>query len=60
MLARTVTQEGTDPDINMPKAEYLEQRNKIQADLKNAAGKLQEIEAQPLKNMKAWNAYRCE
>jgi len=29
----------------MPKAEYLEQRNKIQADLKNAAGKLQEIEA---------------
>jgi site-specific DNA recombinase len=46
----------TDPEIKMTRTEYLEQRAKVQADLKNAAGKLQEIEAQ-LSNLPTLDEY---
>jgi hypothetical protein len=46
----------TDPEIKMTRTEYLEQRAKVQADLKNAAGKLQEIEAQ-LSNLPTLEEY---
>jgi len=43
---KNLTAAYTDPEIKMTRAEYLAECNKIQMDLKNAAAKLQEIEAQ--------------
>ena len=43
---KNLTTAYTDPDVKMTRTEYLEQRTKIQADLKNAASRLKEVEAQ--------------
>lgn len=55
-MQRNLTAAYTDPDVKMTKPEYLEQRAKIQAELKNAAGKLQETEAQ-LSNLPSLEEY---
>ena len=53
---KNLTAAYTDPEIKMTRAEYLEQRNIIQVDLKNDVAKLQEIEAQ-LSNLPTLEEY---
>lgn len=53
---KNLTTAYTDPEVKMTRTEYLEQRAKVQADLKNAASKLQEIEAQ-LSNLPSLEEY---
>jgi site-specific DNA recombinase len=55
-MQRNLTTVYTDPEIKMTRAEYLEQRNRIQTDLQNAAAKLQEVEAQ-LSNLPTLEEY---
>jgi site-specific DNA recombinase len=43
---KNLTAAYTDPEVRMTRAEYLEQREKNQEDLKHAAVKLQEVESQ--------------
>lgn len=55
-MQKNLTHAYTDPDVKMTKTEYLEQRTKIQADLRNASSKLKEIEAQ-LSNLPSLEEY---
>lgn len=56
-MQKNLTEAYTDPDVKMTKAEYLEQRTKIQSDMKNASEKLQEIEMQ-LSNLPSPEEYK--
>jgi predicted nucleic acid-binding Zn-ribbon protein len=55
-MQKNLTGAYTDPDVKMTRTEYLEQRAKIQADLKDASSRLQEIEAQ-LSNLPSLEEY---
>jgi site-specific DNA recombinase len=55
-MQRNLTGAYTDPDVKMTKTEYLEQRAKIQANLKDASNRLQEVEAQ-LSNLPSLEEY---
>jgi site-specific DNA recombinase len=55
-MQRNLTAAYTDPEVNMTRTEYLEQRNIIQADLKDAAGRLHDAEAQ-LSNLPTLEEY---
>jgi site-specific DNA recombinase len=53
---KNLTTAYTDPDVKMTRTEYLEQRTKIQTEIKTASTKLQEIEAQ-LSNLPTMEEY---
>ncbi len=55
-MQRNLTSAYTDPDVKMTKVEYLEQRTKIQVDLKEKVSKLQEIDTQ-LSNLPSLKEY---